>query len=158
MCTKCALLVHMCKSIYLHSCDSSEEEDADLPADYAESFHEGSDVTVGKAVMLVMQFSIDNHLTYKATGELLKLLQVLCVTPNRLPKSVYLLKKFFQTFKRSEYNHNKVCSNCSKDESNCSCNDPTHGDLIIVSIEKSLEVIVSSKYHLWSMCDNILRI
>ena len=131
--------------------DSSEaEEDINgSPADYAfmtESFHEGSSVTVGKAVLSVMQFCIDHHITYKATDELLKLLQVLCVTPNKLPRSVYLLKKFFQKFKRFKYSHNKVCSKCNKDNSNCSCDDPSHGDLIVVPIEKPLEAIVSSRY------------
>ena len=138
--------------------DSSEsEEDCNgLSDDYAfmtESFYEGSNVTAGKAVLSVMEFCINDHLTYKATDELLKLLQVLCVTPNKLPNSVYLLKKHFRdfkrseySFKRSEYSHNKACSKCRKDSSNCSCDDPSHGDLITIPIEKPLEAIVSSKY------------
>ena len=87
---------------YTTSFDNSEEEEEEEDtSDYAfmtESFHERSNVTVGKEVMLGMQFSIDNNLTYKAMGELLKLLQVLCATPNKLPKSVYLLKNFFSDF------------------------------------------------------------
>lgn len=127
--------------------DSFESEDYncnDLPADYAfmaESFKEGSSVTVGRAVLSVMEFCINNHL---ATDDLLKLLQVLCITPNKLPKSVYLLKNFFRNYKRTEYSHDKVCSNCSQDSSHCTCNDPRHGDLIAISITKPLEAIVVS--------------
>jgi len=49
---------------------------------------------IGKAVLSVMQFCTVNYLTYKATDELLKLSQVLCITPSKLPKSAYLLNSF----------------------------------------------------------------
>lgn len=130
---------------------SGHEEDNDsMTSDYpflTEPLYKDSSITVGETIIAVMQFCLNNHLTYKATDDLLKLLQVLCVTPNKLPKSEYLLKKFFRSFKRSEYNYTKVCANCKKDASDCSCGDPSHGDLIAVSIEKPLQAIVSSKCH-----------
>ena len=110
------------------------------------SFYEGSNITAAKAVLSVMQFCIENHLTYKATDELLRLLQVLCITPNKLPKSVYLLKKLFRNLKESEYSQDKACFQCSKDSVNCSCDNPSHGDLITIPIQKPLEAIISSKF------------
>jgi len=130
--------------------DSTESEDYNFSsADDAfmtGSFYEGSNITAGKAVLSVMQFCIDNHLTYKATDELLKLLQVLCITPNKLPKSVYHLKKLYRDLIESEYSHSKACFQCSKDSVDCSCDNPSYGDLITIPIQKPLEVIVSSKF------------
>ena len=54
-------------------------------------------LSVGAAVYAIMEFCLQNSLTCKAICELLKLLQILYVSPKRLPKSVFILKRFSNT-------------------------------------------------------------
>lgn len=78
------------------------ENFSELPENLAyatEALFEGSELSICGAVMAIMKFCLANHLSYKATDELLKLLHLLCPAPNKLPQSVYFLKKFFKHFK-----------------------------------------------------------
>lgn len=92
-----------------------------------------------------MEFCLHNSLTYKAIDELLKLLQILCVSPNRLPRSVFTLKKFFEQFNSTKYSYHQMCSNCKEECESCVCNRPSKGDLLHIPIDKSLKAIVSRK-------------
>ena len=111
----------------------------------SEPFHAGSTVTVASAVCAIMQFCLHNSLTFKAINELLKLLQILCVAPNKLPRSSFTLKKFFSQFTTINYEHYKLCSSCKEKIDNCKCNTPSSGDLLEIAIDKPLKVIVSRK-------------
>jgi hypothetical protein len=55
----------------------------------------GSRVSSLEAYIMIFQYALRHHLTAKASSELLLLLQVLLPAVNLLPKSLYLLKKFF---------------------------------------------------------------
>ena len=68
----------------------------------------------------------------------------MCVTPNKLPRSVYLLKQLFRKFKGTDYNNRKFCANCNVKADNCSCEMPMFGYLLAIPIEKPLEAIVKS--------------
>lgn len=133
----------------------SPESESSVDADFGASIEDcatlnepvysGSTLTVGAAVCAIMEFCIRNNLTYKAIDELLKLLQILCVSPNRLPKSVFILKKFFNHFNSTEYSHYEMCSNCKEKCEVCVCNKPSKGVLVHISIDKPLKAIVSRK-------------
>ena len=129
--------------------DSQNEDESSVPENFtslAKPLYEGSKITVATAVFAVMEFCINNHLSYKAMDDLLKLLQLLCISPNRLPGSVYLFKKIFKQFKGEEYNSTKVCCQCKeKVDEQCSCETPKIGTLISVPIEKAVQAIVTSK-------------
>ena len=49
-------------------------------------------------ICAIMEFCLHNGLTYKAIDDLLKLLQIICASPNKLPRSIFVLKKFFDQF------------------------------------------------------------
>ena len=108
--------------------------------------YNGSSVTLCGAVSAIMNFCTSAKLSYVAIEKLLKLLDLLCPSPNCLPRSVYLLKKFFKRFK-FEYSLNEYCAECFELTDDCSCtaNAITTCHIVDVPIKKSLEVIVSSK-------------
>ena len=112
----------------------------------SEPFHAGSTLTVGTAVCAIMKFYLHNSLTFKATDELLKLLQILCVVPNKLPRSSFTLKKFFSHFTTINYEHYNLCSNRKEKTDNCQCNKSSSGDLLEIAIDKPLKIIVSHKF------------
>ena len=59
-----------------------------------------------------MQYASANKLTYTAISELVKLLNIVCPAPNKLPSCFYKLKKFFKKFSAG-FKHQKVCTKCS---------------------------------------------
>ena len=83
-------------------------------------FYSGSSVTLCGAVSAIMNFCTSAKLSYVAIEKLLKLLDLLCPSPNSLPKSVHFLKKFFKRFK-FEYSQNEYCSECFQLTDDCSC-------------------------------------
>ena len=128
--------------------DSEDSHDSDIPEYFTcmnEPLHQGSTITLCTAILALMDFCLSNRLSYTAIDGLLKLLQLLCVTPNKLPRSVYLLKQLFRKFKGTDYNNRKFCTNCNADADNCSCEMPMFGNLLAIPIEKPLEAIVKSK-------------
>ena len=117
------------------------EESSDL----FKPLYSGSSVTVCGAICSIMQYCIAYKLSYSAIGELLKLLQLLCPTPNHLPSSVFLLKKFFNSFKM-KYNDNNLCSNCDAKREHCHCDHPAYDcHLIHIPLQKPLFAVLKSK-------------
>ena len=104
-----------------------------------------------------MQYASANKLTYTAIEELLKLLQILCPSPNSLPTTLYRFKKFFQQY-NSGFEQQHVCSKCfaflDKGESCTICVDadnPVHnpempGLLVCTTFQKALQTVLSSKF------------
>ena len=115
-------------------------------SDLFEPLYSGSTISFCGAVCSIMQFCMTYKLSYTAIGELLKLLQLLCPMPNKLPPSVFLLKKFFNCFKMS-YDYSNLCSNCSVNKEDCQCDHPVYkSHLIHVPLQKPLFAVLSSKY------------
>ena len=105
----------------------------------------GSTVTAGAAVCAIMEFCLNNSLTFKAMDEMLKLLQIIIVHPNKLPRSLYTLRNFFNNFTTMDYTYYKICVNCKEKSDKCHCNKLSTGDLLEIPIDKPLKVIVSRK-------------
>ena len=70
----------------------TQEQSFDFSKNLSDPFHLNSDISVCSAICAIMEFLINNKLTYSAIAELQKLLHLLCVSPNKLPRSVYQLK------------------------------------------------------------------
>lgn len=111
----------------------------------SEPLYTGSNVTVGTTICAIMEFCLHNGLTYKATDALLKLLQLFCASPNKLPRSIFVLKKFFNQFTSMNYKQCRICSNCKELSESCHCDKASVGDLLEIPIDKPLKVIVSRK-------------
>lgn len=128
--------------------DSEDEEqtDPDLAiTSLYQPLYNGAEITICGAICAIMQFCTTYKLSYSAISGLLKLLIVLCPTPNHLPKSFYMLKKFFEQF-QSNYEHSKYCVNCNHTVSNCICSNKSNcntGHIVHLDIQKPLETIIS---------------
>ena len=68
------------------------------PESSFEPLYNGSTVTVCGAYFCIMKYAITAQLSYQAIQELLNLLQVICPSSNKLPKSLYKLKMLFCTY------------------------------------------------------------
>ncbi len=70
-------------------------------------------MTVCGALCAIMQFKSKCHFSFSTIVQLLQLLHLLCPVENKLPRSVYILRKFFNQFvakmKRKQY-----CAKCHK--------------------------------------------
>ena len=126
-----------------------------IPESSFEPLYNGSTVTVCGAYLCIMKYAITAKLSYKAIQGLLNLLQVICPSSNKLPKSLHKLKMFFRKY-TAPCTSSKVCSKCStpcqgpSKQTNCEkCSSATElGNFIHIHIAKSLETIVSSKSEL----------
>ena len=138
---------------YSHSSSSEQEEEPmsctsnmeSIPESSFEPLYNGSTVTVCGAYFCIMKYAKIAKLPYKAIEELLNLLQVICPSSNKLPKSLHQLKKFFHKF-TAPYTCSKVCSECSSPchgTANCENCSSEYGNMIHISIAKSLQTIVS---------------
>ena len=105
-----------------------------------EPLYPGAEVTLCGAVCAIMVFWTKYKLPYIAIAGLLKLLGVLCPTPNYLSSSFYAIKIFFQQF-NSVHDHEVLCSNCFT--CSCSCTKRHTACLVHLDIQKPLERIVS---------------
>ena len=76
--------------------ESKDNHDSGVPEDFIfinKPLHHGSTITYFTAIL---KYCLSNHLSQHYMDELLKLLQLLCVAPNHLPRSVYLLKNILK--------------------------------------------------------------
>ena len=79
----------------------------------SEPLFPGSQVGLIEAFLMIFQFVLKHHLSSKAFAELLLLLRVLLPQNSLLPKSVYLLKRFFlEMFPDVKVNEHNYCSDC----------------------------------------------
>ena len=148
------------EEIHSHNTVSSPSSDDNMNNDHSHCFelptlennpelfeplYLGSKISFCGAVCSIMQFCMMRKLSYTAIGELLKLLQVLCPTPNRLPSTVFQLKKFFNRFNMS-YDYSNLCSNCDTKKEECNCDHPVYkSHLIHIPLEKPLCAVLTSK-------------
>ena len=117
-----------------------------LETEYFKPLYSGSAISLCGAICAIMQFCSANKLSYTAIGQLLKLILLLIPNPKKaFPRSVYKLMQFFEQF-RQPHKHQAFCSKCENTDEECSCTDPTHADLVHISIQKPLQTILFSKF------------
>ena len=135
---------------------SSDTFDSNIDGSFLQPLYSGASVTVCGAYFSIMQYATANKLTYTAIEELLKLLQILCPSPNSLPTTLYKFKKFFQQYSAG-FEQQQVCSECftslNKGEVCATCVDadnPVHspvrpGLLVQIPFHKPLQAVLSSE-------------
>jgi hypothetical protein len=97
------------------------------------------------ALCSVMQYCVANKLTYKAIGELLKLLHILCPPESQLPSSFYKFKKVFQQFS-NKYDHKAMCTKCGTEKCSCMSRSSSNtAHVVHLDIQKQLENVLSRK-------------
>jgi len=96
-----------------------------------------------------MKYASENNLEYSTIGNLLQLLQLLCPNPNKLPKTHYKIKHFFEQ-QQVPSSCRTFCTKCHNYEANCGCTDiassTTTGYLVQFSIYKPLQAVLTSKF------------
>jgi len=115
----------------------------------------GTDITTVVAMCLIMQFTLSNNFTDEAISKLLKLLHLLLLSPNHLPKSFYKFKKFFKQFSVL-FSYSEVCTACSKCKEDCQCESAAQGSghLVHISLVKPLSSILSNCWESSQFCSN----
>ena len=77
-----------------------------------------SEISISGAVCCIMKFCITYKLSYSAISKLLKLLQLLLPSPNRLPTTLYKFKKYFNQLQMPHV-YSNVCSSCQATVEEC---------------------------------------
>ena len=144
--------------------DHSDIEDSDQEVDenMFEPIYDGANITVCGAYCAIMEFKRVCRLPFTAIAMLLQLLQLLCPAANKLPRSVYVLKKFFQKHS-SPHIKQTFCSEChlEMDQGKCTnsdCQGKEADYLISLKPDRSIRMIVVSKctnYVISYMCNVI---
>ena len=130
---------------------SEEESEHDADCDMFESIYPGSDITIAGAYCAIMEVKRICRLPFATIVVLLQLLQLLCPAGNKLPKTKYQLKKFFNKYKSPHTRHN-FCRSCNTEIigtsakcSNRACPNREPNSLIYISPDHSLQRIISGK-------------
>ncbi len=84
-----------------------------------EPLYHGAKITVCGAFCAIMHFKCISGCSFSAVVQLLQLLQLLCPMDNKLPRSIYVLRKFFNQF-GAKKNCTQYCPSCH-DEVNGYC-------------------------------------
>ncbi len=124
-----------------------------LPTDLFEPIYPGSNLTICGAYFSIMHFCHKNKLTFTATDNLLELITLFCPDNNKIPSSFYKFRKFFQQFSGA-HEKQSYCFECETPTNASSCSTPNCssscgvGHMVHLSIEKSLQVVITSKHSL----------
>ena len=114
-----------------------------------EPLYTGAELTIIEANLLLMQFSLKHSLTKSAFADLLKIVKTLLPAENRVPASVYSIKKFFARTCPSKLNSIIYCSRCHSivDGGNCTngCSSPSH-EFLSVPIAPQLKRMFEGMY------------
>ena len=93
-----------------------------------------------------MKLSIKHKFTHAAMDDLVNLFACICPTPNFVPNSIYLLKKFFKQYE-DDPKTVLFCNKCHSIKDVCKCkNSENIGYIISVPVEKPLKSILNGKY------------
>ena len=137
---------------YEHNSDDDSLEDSNIPPDMNDMFeplYPGAKITIAGAYCAIMHFKSTFRCPFTVIAQLLQLLQLLCPSENRLPKSVYSLRKFFQTFK-AQQTRKQYCSSChERVEGGCSRQGCVKGEpdcFIYMDTTKQFRTILSRKF------------
>lgn len=110
----------------------------------------GANITICGAYCAIMNLKSKCRLPFSTLDQLLIMLQLLCPSDNKLPRTVYKLRKFFGLF---EFGKRQVsyCSNCHEEmEGRChnqACSSSYHEPDVFMqmNITKQLRMILSRK-------------
>ena len=99
-----------------------------------------------------MLFESSFKLPFTAVNCLLKLLRLLCPSDSKLPRSVYYLRKFFNTLGTKQV-RTQYCSNCSKELDECLCVSKDEPDCHIqMDIAPQFKTILSNSCYKFYSC------
>lgn len=139
--------------------DESVDNDEEIADEQIEENNEdmfvplypGANVTVCGAYCAIMHLQSKCRLSFSTLGEVLMLLQLLCPQNSKLPRSVYILRKFFCKVKSQE-NRKTFCPNCHNEIEGKTCSTPdctvstSEPDVFIqLDITAQLRTILSRK-------------
>ena len=131
--------------------DHSNNEDSDQEVDenMFEPIYDDANITVCGAYCAIMEFKHVCRLPFTAIAMLLQLLQLLCPASNKLPRSVHVLKKFFQKHSSPRIKQ-MFCSKCHLEMNqrkctNTGCEGKEADYLINLKPDRSIQMIVTSK-------------
>ena len=88
--------------------DVNADESMEVDSNLFEPLYDGANITVCGAYCVIMEFKRVCKLPFSA---ILMLLQLLCPPGNKLPQSIYTLKKFFQKHS-SQHKRKLFCPEC----------------------------------------------
>ena len=88
------------------------EIDSDIEENLFEPLYTGAKVTVCGAYCAIMHLKSTCRLPFSTVSQILELLLLLCPSDNKLPRSIYQLKKFFKRF-GTEQVKTLYCSSCN---------------------------------------------
>ncbi len=135
----------------------NEASDSGIPDDdicvsesVFEPLYEGADITVCGTFCAIMEYKRACRLPFTAIEKLLDLLKLVCPPNNGLPRSVHVLKSFFQKYSTKETKR-KFCPECSCEmDGDVECCTSCHGKdfnyLYILKPERAIRNIVTSTY------------
>ena len=97
-------------------CDINKNEDDEVQFDSMmfQPIYDNASISLCVALCAIMVFKRSNNLSFSCIASLLQLLQLLCPVGNKLPHSVYSIKKFFKMFS-STSTKRCYCSNCEEE-------------------------------------------
>ena len=129
----------------------SDSGEIEVDRDMFEPLYPGASISVCGAYCAILEFKRVCRLPFTAIAMLLRLLQLLCPPQNRLPPSVYMLKKFFQRY-TTTYTKRLFCATCNQEIplrqkkcSNAGCPSLEPNTLIHIPSDKALQRIVTSE-------------
>ena len=137
---------------------SDSELDIEVDKDMFEPLYPGASISKCGAYCAIMEFKRVCRLPFTAIAMLLQLLQLLCPVQNKLPRSIYMLKKVFQRH-RAPYTKRVFCSSCNKEicqgqkrcmDRNCTYQEPNA--LIHLPSDRAVQRIVTSHSTLFYQC------
>ena len=131
--------------------DVNTDESMDVDSNLFEPLYDGASITVCGAYCALMEFKRACKLPFSAILMLLQLLQLLCPPGNKLPRSVYVLKKFFQKHS-SQHERKLFCPECHTELTgkqqkctNAECQGKEPNYLITLKPDRAISNILRSK-------------
>ena len=118
-----------------------------------EPLYKGAHITVCGAYCALMGFKRVCRLPFPALAMLLQILELLCPPGNKLPQSVYILKKFFQKYSSKSIKL-RFCGSCNQQlqEKQRKCSNKQcevePSTLIVIRPDKAIKRILTSKFDL----------
>lgn len=108
----------------------------------------GSNISVCGAYCASMHFKSSCRVSFSTMSELLKLLQLLCPVDNKLPKTVYVFRKFFERFS-ADKEVKQFCPSCHEEINgkyqNTNCLNEEPDSYICVDMKRQMHTILSCK-------------
>lgn len=143
------------------SCDqdgASIVDDFKVSDSLFQPLYEGARITICGTYCAIMEFKRDCKLPFTAIDKLLQLLQLLCPSGSSLPRSVHVLKSFFQKYTQ-EPRKQRFCPECRNEllpnEDRCmrdSCQGQHPDYLYTMTPERRICHIISSKKIYMVLC------